>query len=148
MTCAGCGRRGAIRFSFSRHIRFMSSVGRSAAERLRENIDCFDAIEVCHFHKGWFDPNRFARKAAAKFGKPLLATSDAHQLTAFGGHYTSIPRPSVLTPENVFAALRSGVGRAHESARLHGGYREHVFFHVRGAPMAKLDENAALESRS
>lgn len=102
--------RGDSIFIFAPHPFYVLG-GSIGGRRLRENIDCFDAIEVCHFHKGWFDPNRFARKAASKFGKPLLATSDAHRLTAFGGHYTSIPRPSVLTPENVFAALRSGVGR-------------------------------------
>jgi hypothetical protein len=48
---------------------------------------------------------------AAKFGRPLLATSDAHQLRAFGFHYTSIPRPAVGTPETVFEALRAGGAR-------------------------------------
>jgi hypothetical protein len=52
------------------------------------------------------NPNRRAAKVAAQFGKPLIATSDAHQLHAFGRNYTSIPRPSALTVENVFSALR------------------------------------------
>jgi hypothetical protein len=76
-----------------------------------ENIDCFDAIEICHFHKGWFDPNRPARRVAAKYGKPLLATSDAHQLSAFGSHYTSVRRPAELTPESLFAELREDRAR-------------------------------------
>jgi hypothetical protein len=71
-------------------------------------MDCFDAIELCHFHKGVFNPNRRAEKVALHFGKPLIATSDAHQLHAFGHHYTSIQVPAGLTVENVFAALRSG----------------------------------------
>jgi hypothetical protein len=45
---------------------------------------------------------------AAQFGKPLIATSDAHQLHAFGRNYTSIPRSTDLTIENVFSALRDG----------------------------------------
>jgi hypothetical protein len=45
---------------------------------------------------------------AARFGKPLIATSDAHRLHAFGRHYTSMPMPAVLTVENFFAGLRSG----------------------------------------
>src|SRR5437867_2775853 len=85
--------------------------GGSIGERLLAEIDCFDAIELCHFHKGLFDLNRRAVKVAAQFNKPLLATSDAHQLHAFGRHYTSIPRPSELTIENVFAALRNGPRR-------------------------------------
>ena len=103
-------QRGDSIFTFAPHPFYV--LGGSIGEtRLLENIDCFDAIEICHFHKGWFDRNRPARELAVRFGKPLLATSDAHQLSAFGSHYTSIPRPAELTPENVFAALRSGCGR-------------------------------------
>jgi predicted metal-dependent phosphoesterase TrpH len=83
-------------------------LGGSIGPRLLDEIDCFDAIEQCHFHKGLFDPNRRAAKVAARFRKPLIATSDAHQLHAFGRHYTSIPRPAELTVESVFAALRQG----------------------------------------
>src|SRR5437764_10069099 len=81
--------------------------GGSIGPRLLENIDCFDAIEICHFHKGLFNPNRRAAKVARRFGKPLIATSDAHRLDAFGRHYTSIPRPAELTFENFLTALRS-----------------------------------------
>jgi predicted metal-dependent phosphoesterase TrpH len=102
--------RGDTIFTFAPHPFYVTG-GSIGGKRLLENIDCFDAIEICHFHKGLFDRNRPARDVAAKFGKPLLATSDAHQLSAFGSHYTSIPRPTELTPENVFATLRSGVGR-------------------------------------
>lgn len=81
-------------------------VGGSIGHRLLQEMDCFDAIELCHFHRGLFNPNRRAQRIAKKFGKPLIATSDAHQLSAFGAHYTSIPRPKELTTENVIAALR------------------------------------------
>src|ERR1022692_2018054 len=62
------------------------------------------------------NPNRRASAVAKKFRKPLIATSDAHRLHAFGRHYTSMPAParedarlySELTPENVFAGLRRG----------------------------------------
>ena len=83
-------------------------LGGSIGERMLQEMDCFDAIELCHFHKGIFNPNRRAERVAAEFGKPLIATSDAHRLSAFGSHYTSIPRPAELTVETVFAALRSG----------------------------------------
>src|SRR5947199_317818 len=65
-------------------------------------------IGVCHFHIGLFNPNRRARRVATRFGKPLIATSDAHRLHAFGRHYTSMPMPPALTVENVFAGLRNG----------------------------------------
>ncbi len=103
-------RRGDSIFTFAPHPFYIMG-GSIGGKRLRENIDCFDAIEICHFHKGWFDRNRPARRIAAQFSKPLLATSDAHQLRAFGSHYTSIPRPTQLTAKNVFAALRQGAGR-------------------------------------
>lgn len=99
--------RGASIFTFAPHPFYVMG-GSIGGKRLIENIDCFDAIEICHFHKGWFDRNRPARKVAAKFGRPLLATSDAHQLRAFGSHYTSIPRPAAVTPESVFDLLRAG----------------------------------------
>jgi len=102
--------RGNSIFTFAPHP-FYFIGGSIGGKRLVKNIDCFDAIEICHFHNGWFDRNRPARQVATRYVKPLLATSDAHQLSAFGSHYTSIPRPTELTPENVFAQLRNGRGR-------------------------------------
>jgi len=102
-------RRGDSLFCFAPHPFFF--FGASIGNRLFQEIDCFDAIEVCHFHKGWFDLNRRARKVAAAHGRPLLATSDAHRLRAFGAHYTSIPRPRQLTPATLIRALREGPRR-------------------------------------
>lgn len=102
-------QRGLSMFTIAPHPFYV--LGGSIGERLTKEIDCFDGIELCHFHKGVFDLNRRAMKVAAQFNKPLIATSDAHQLHAFGRHYTSIPRPPELTIENVFAALRSGPRR-------------------------------------
>ena len=99
-------RRGNTVFTIAPHPFYM--FGGSIGSRLLREIDCFDAIEFCHFHVGLFNPNRRAKRVASHFGKPLIATSDAHRLHAFGRHYTSIPMPSALTIENVFAALRSG----------------------------------------
>ena len=83
-------------------------VGGSIGSRLFAEMDCFDAIEFCHFHFGPFNPNRRAKRVARRFGKPMIATSDAHRLHAFGRHYTSMPMPPALTVENVIAGLRSG----------------------------------------
>jgi predicted metal-dependent phosphoesterase TrpH len=99
-------RRGQSVFTIAPHPFYL--LGGSIGKRLLDEIDCFDAIEVCHFHKGFFNPNRRAVRVAEKFGKPLVATSDAHQLSAFGRHYTSMPRPSPLTAESIFAQLRAG----------------------------------------
>jgi predicted metal-dependent phosphoesterase TrpH len=102
-------RRGTSIFTFAPHPFYV--LGGSIGERLLQEMDCFDAIELCHFHKGLFDLNRRAVEVAAEFNKPLIATSDAHQLHAFGRHYTSVPRPRELTIENIFAALRNGPRR-------------------------------------
>jgi len=99
-------RRGNSVFTIAAHPFYV--FGGSIGSRLFSEIDCFDAIEFCHFHVGLFNPNRRARRVASRFDKPLIATSDAHRLHAFGRHYTSIPKPPALTVENVFAALRSG----------------------------------------
>lgn len=98
-------RRGNSIYTIAPHPFYI--FGGSIGSRLFAEIDCFDAIEYCHFHIGLFNPNRRAKKVAARFGKPLIATSDAHRLHAFGRHYTSMPMPPALTVENVFAALRS-----------------------------------------
>ncbi|MEY2497808.1 MAG: hypothetical protein QOD12_1364 [Verrucomicrobiota bacterium] len=99
-------RRGQTLFTIAPHPFYV--LGGSIGGRLAEKIHCFDAIEVCHFWTRLFNPNRRAAAIAAEFKKPLIATSDAHRLHAFGSHYTSIPRPVELTIENVFAALREG----------------------------------------
>jgi predicted metal-dependent phosphoesterase TrpH len=98
------GRRGDSIFTIAPHPFYV--LGSSIGDRLIAEIDCFDAIEFCHFHKGILNPNRRAAAVAAKFGKPLIATSDAHRLHAFGRHYTSMPAPGEITPEHIFAGLR------------------------------------------
>src|SRR5467141_3517217 len=71
-------RRGSSVFIIAPHPFYV--FGSSIGNRLFNEMDCFDAIELCHFHKGVFNPNRRAEKVALHFGKPLIATSDAHQL--------------------------------------------------------------------
>ncbi|HMG06781.1 MAG TPA: PHP domain-containing protein [Chthoniobacterales bacterium] len=99
-------RRGPSLFTIAPHPFYL--LGGSMGEKLIEKIDCFDAIELCHFWNRFFNPNRRAVEVAARFKKPLIATSDAHRLHAFGSHYTSVPRPKELTIEQVFSALREG----------------------------------------
>src|SRR6266705_4440140 len=99
-------RRGNSVFTIAPHPFYV--FGSSIGSRLFAEIDCFDAIEFCHFHKGLFNPNRRAKRVASRFGKSLIATSDAHRLHAFGRHYTSIPTPPELTVESVLTSLRAG----------------------------------------
>jgi predicted metal-dependent phosphoesterase TrpH len=102
-------RRGPSLFTIAPHPFYV--LGGSIGERLLERIDLFDAIELCHFWSRFFNPNRRAVKVAKRFNKPLIATSDAHRLHAFGANYTSIPRPTALTVDNVIRVLRSGLFR-------------------------------------
>ena len=83
-------------------------LGGSIGTRLLAEIDCFDAIEHCHFHRGPLNPNRRAARVARRFQKPLIATSDAHRLHAFGRHFTSMPRPAALTCEICFCGVAGG----------------------------------------
>jgi predicted metal-dependent phosphoesterase TrpH len=99
-------RRGNSIFTIAPHPFYV--FGGSIGSRLLAEIDCFDAIELCHFHHVLLNPNRRAKKVASRFGKPLIATSDAHRLHAFGRHYTRIPTPPKLTVESVFTSLRAG----------------------------------------
>ena len=99
-------RRGPSLFTIAPHPFYV--FGGSIGEKLVERIDCFDAIELCHFWNRLFDPNRRAVEIAERYGKPLIATSDAHQLHAFGSNYTSIPPLAAWTVENVIGALRNG----------------------------------------
>jgi predicted metal-dependent phosphoesterase TrpH len=102
-------RRGPSLFTIAPHPFYV--LGGSIGERLVERIDCFDGIELCHFWGRFFNPNRRAAKIGERFGKPLIATSDAHQLHAFGSNYSSIPRPSEFTVEKVIEVLRRGLVR-------------------------------------
>jgi predicted metal-dependent phosphoesterase TrpH len=99
-------RRGPSLFTIAPHPFYV--LGGSIGEKLLERIDLFDAIELCHFWTRLFDPNKRAVEIAERFQKPLIATSDAHQLHAFGSNYTSIPQPAELTIENVLDVLRGG----------------------------------------
>ena len=125
-------RRGESLFCFAPASVFL--LGASIGDRLLQEIDCFDAIEICHFHKGWFDLNRRARKVAAAHGKPLLATSDAHRLQAFGAHYTSIPGRAELTIEAVLRAPARRATPPNESAARVGATCECFLFRLHQAP--------------
>src|SRR5437899_7858732 len=55
-------RRGLSIFTIAPHPFYV--LGGSIVDRLIDVIVCFDAIELCHFHKGLLNPNRRAAKVA------------------------------------------------------------------------------------
>ena len=99
--------RGPSLLVFAPHpfYRFGGSIG----ARIESCLDCFDAIEFCHFHVPVLDPNRAAARLARRTSKPLLATSDAHRLQFFGENYSllDLPAGELPTIEAVFEAIRS-----------------------------------------
>ena len=84
-------------------------MGGSIGRRIEQHLDCFDAIEFCHFHVPVFDPNVPAVRLAHRTGKPLLATSDAHRRRFFGQNYSflGLPDGAAPTAEGVFDAIRA-----------------------------------------
>jgi predicted metal-dependent phosphoesterase TrpH len=138
-------RRGNSIFIIAPHPFYI--FGGSIGSRLFQEIDCFDAIEFCHFHIGPLNPNWRARRVAKRFGKPMIATSDAHRLHAFGRHYTSMPMRSTLTVENVLAGLRNGPLHLTSPASTVGDFVSAMHFVFLAHPRRVRRKMAALLSR-
>ena len=139
-------RRGLSIFTIAPHPFYV--LGGSIGKRLEKEIDCFDAIELCHFHRGLFNPNRRAARLAKRFQKPLIATSDAHRLHAFGSHYTSIPPMAEPTVENFFAALRSGPLRLTSPPCSLRDFLSAIYFIFVAHPFRKRAGDVDLSSRA
>jgi len=75
-------------------------------ERLRKEIDLFDAIEFSHFYTERIDFNRPAIRLSKEIGLPLLGTSDSHLVRQFGTTYSLIEAEG--TAASVVAAARKG----------------------------------------
>jgi predicted metal-dependent phosphoesterase TrpH len=100
--------RGDSIFVFAPHPYYV--MGGSIGRRAEEHIDCFDAIEFCHFHLPLLNPNRRAARLAKAHGKPLLATSDSHRRQFFGRNYSLIGVENDGEPPTIaqmFAAMRA-----------------------------------------
>lgn len=138
-------RRAETIFTIAPHPFYV--LGGSIGERLVREIDCFDAIELCHFRLGPFNPNRRAIAVAEQFNKRMIATSDAHRLDAFGRNYTSIPRPPVLNVGSVLAALRSGPIRVSSPAATVGEFLSTAYFVFIAHNWRLWQRRRALETR-
>ena len=58
--------------------------------RVGKNIDLFDALEFSWFFHSYINFNMFAIRTAARYGIPLVCTSDCHHLTKFGSAYSLV----------------------------------------------------------
>lgn len=106
--------RGAGLLTFAPHPFYVMG-GSIGGRRLEREVDCFDALELCHFHVPLLDPNARARRVARKHGKPLLATSDCHRRAFFGQNFSWVEivgdpgQDEVeLTPERLLDGIRAG----------------------------------------
>ena len=101
--------RGETLLTFAPHPFYR--VGGSIGGRIEQCLDCFDAIEHCHFHVPFFNPNKRAAELARRSGKPLLATSDTHRWKFFGENYSKLGMESsddaLPSVSSVFSAIRA-----------------------------------------
>ena len=89
---------------------------------MSNHADCIDAVEWCIIHVNWLpgqiNPNLRAARWARQHGKPLVATSDAHTLSAIGKN-ASVVEADELTTDALFAGIRTGrVSFSRESLAL------------------------------
>lgn len=100
-----------------------------------KNIDVFDALEFSWFYHSRINFNRFALRTAAKYGLPLLCTSDCHHLEKFGSAYSLVEAEK--DAEAIIDAVKAGrLEIAANPLKLiefgkHGV--EHIFVNVLGA---------------
>ena len=57
---------------------------------LIKHIDCFDALEYCHFYSELINPNKKAIEVGKKFNLPVVGNSDSHKINEFGMTYSYI----------------------------------------------------------
>lgn len=76
-------------------------------DELEKNIDCFDAIEYCHFYTRLINPNRKAVRLAKRYNLPMIGNSDAHFARQFGTTYSYVyARQKSITA--VIEAIKEG----------------------------------------
>jgi predicted metal-dependent phosphoesterase TrpH len=74
--------------------------------RLEEHISSFDAIEFSFFYSRFINRNKRAVKLAHRHGKPLLGTSDCHNLWQVGFTYTLVEAEKNIP--SIIAAVKEG----------------------------------------
>ncbi len=80
-------------------------VYKSLGKKLENNIKLFDAVEYCHFYTKITNSfNNKAANIAAENNKPLIGTSDAHELWKLNSTYTLID--SKKDPNSVIRAIK------------------------------------------
>lgn len=74
--------------------------------KLTENISLFDAVEFSFFYSRLIDPNRRAVDAARASGKPLIGSSDCHNIWQVGLTYSLVDAEKDIP--SIIAAVKAG----------------------------------------
>jgi hypothetical protein len=74
---------------------------------LLDHIDCFDAIEYCHFYSKYLNLNKRAVEVARQNNLPLIGCSDAHYAIQFGTTYSVVEAEEKSIPA-IISAIKSG----------------------------------------
>ncbi|MFQ5585551.1 MAG: PHP domain-containing protein [Thermodesulfobacteriota bacterium] len=78
----------------------------SLKNRLEENLEVFDALELTSLYFSWADFNGKARRTAGRSGLPLIGSSDTHYLSQLGSTYSLIEAEKDV--QSVIQAVKEG----------------------------------------
>lgn len=76
---------------------------KSLGDKLIKNIDIFDAVEESIYSNDIFNFNKKAIDVARKYNKPIIATSDTHQLKDLKRGYVLINTKNKIIPDILLA---------------------------------------------
>jgi predicted metal-dependent phosphoesterase TrpH len=73
---------------------------------LESHIDSFDAVEFSFFYNDFINPNKKAVAAAAHHRKPMVGSSDCHNIWQVGYTYTLVEAEKTIP--SIIAAVKEG----------------------------------------
>lgn len=74
--------------------------------RLEKNIGSFDAVEFSFFYNHFINPNKRAVEAAREYDKPLVGSSDCHNIWQVGYTYSVVEAEKDIP--SIIAAVKQG----------------------------------------
>lgn len=79
---------------------------RCLKSKLEEHLDFFDAVEFSFFYSRFINPNRKAVKIARASGKPLVGSSDCHNIWQVGFTYSLVEAQKTIP--SLIRAVKEG----------------------------------------
>jgi hypothetical protein len=73
---------------------------------LETHIDSFDAVEFSFFYSRLINPNKKAVQTAGHHGKPLVGSSDCHNIWQVGYTYSVVEAEKTIP--SILAAVKEG----------------------------------------